>query len=206
VRPNRISARIPLGLPARTFAVVSARPDVVWVGAPQELLRVDPRRNVIGRRIALEHVSYQASGFAIDQQLIYVLRADGALLLRDAETGARVATTRLHSDAFLIGAANGTVVVGTGSDIAALDARSGRTLWRANVGNDRLNYGIVADGSVWLHVTNSDTGRDEVVRFDGGDGRRLGSVTLPEFGVASMATVDDGLWIVSPNGRLMIVR
>jgi sugar lactone lactonase YvrE len=203
---DRVTARIPLGLAARTFAAVDARPGVVWVGSPQELLRVDPRRNTIVRRIALEHASYQASGFADDQQLLYVLRADGVLVLRDATTGAQVATTRLHPDDLLIGAANGAVVVATGGDIDALDARSGRSLWRANVGNDRLNYGMVADGSVWLHVTNNDTGRDEVVRLDGRDGRRLGSVVLPEFGVASMAVVDHGLWVVSPSGRLMIVR
>ncbi len=203
---NRVSARIPLGLGARTFALVSARPGVVWVATPMELLRIDPQRNTIQRRIPLEHARFQANGFAADQHLLYVMRADGVLLLRDSATGARVATTRLQSGDFLMGAANGAVVVATANDIAAVDPRGGRTLWGANLGADRVNDGIVADGSVWIHVTNRDTGRDEIVRVDAADGHRIGSLTLPEFGVASMAAVDDGVWIVSPSGRLMIVR
>ena len=203
---NRVVARIPLGLPARTFAAVAARPGVVWGGSPRELLRIDPRRNAIDRRIPLAHANFQANGFAADQQLLYILRADGRLFLRDATTGAVVATTPLRSDDFLIGGANRAVVIASGSDIDAVDARSGRALWHATLGNDRLNDGLVAGGSVWLHVTNDDTGHDELVRFDGRDGRRLGSVALPEFGIASMAVVDDGVWVVSPNGRLAIVR
>jgi sugar lactone lactonase YvrE len=205
---NRVTARIPLGLGARTFVIVYARAGVVWVPTPQELLRIDPRRDVIDRRIPLEHASFQASGFAADQQLLYIMRADGVLLLRDAATGAPVATTRLDSAGFLMGAANGTVVIATATpnDIAAMDARSGRRLWRADLGADRVNDGIVADGSIWIHATNSDTGRDQLIRLDAGDGHRIGSVALPVFGVASMAAVDDGVWIVSPSGRLMVVR
>jgi streptogramin lyase len=203
---NRVTARIPLGLGARTFVMAYARGGVVWVPTPQELLRIDPRRDVIDRRIPLEHASFQASGFAADQQLLYVLRADGVMLLLNPVTGARVSTTRLHPGGFLMGTANGAVVVATDHDISAVDAHNGRTLWRANLGAGRMNDGIVAHGSVWIHVTNSDTGRDQLVRLEAGNGRRIGAVTLPVFGVASMAAVDDGVWIVSPSGRLMVVR
>jgi streptogramin lyase len=203
---NRVTARIPLGLGARTFVMAYARAGVVWVPTPQELLRIDPRRDVIDRRIPLEHASFQASGFAADQQLLYVLRADGVMLLLNPVTGARVATTRLDPGGFLMGVVNGAVLVATTTDIAAVDAHSGRTLWRATLGARRVNDGIVAHGSVWIHVTNSDTGRDQLVRLDAGNGRRIGSVSLPEFGVASMAAVDDGVWLVTPSGRLMIVR
>src|SRR4051794_29189722 len=143
-RTNRVTARIPLGLAARTFAIVSARPGVVWVASPMELLRIDPRRNVIERRISLEHARFQAIGFAADQQLLYVQRANGVLLLLDAATGARVATTRIHPDGFLMGAVNGAVVGATAKDVVAVDAGSGRTLWRANLGAERVNDGIVA--------------------------------------------------------------
>jgi hypothetical protein len=203
---NRVTARIPLGLGARTFVTVYARPGVVWVPTPLVLLRIDPRREAIDRRIPLEHASFQANGFAADQQRMYVLRADGVLLLLNPVTGAREAATRLQSSGFLMGVANGAAVVATDHGIAAVDARSGRTLWHTNLGALRVNDGIVADGSVWIHVTNGDTGHDEIVRLDAGNGHRIGSATLAVFGVASMAAADHAVWIVTPNGRLVVVR
>jgi PQQ-like domain len=203
---NRVSARIPLGLGPRTFAVVSADRGVVWVATPLELLRIDPRHNAIDRRIALERQGFQAYDFASDDKFLYVLRADRVLLVRDAATGARVRTTRLAFDGFLLGATDGAVLLATGSDAVAVDARSGRTLWRANIGADRANYGLVANGSLWIHATDSDTNRDQLLRLEARDGHLTGSLTLPEFGIAGIAPVGDNVWIVTPNGRVMIVR
>jgi outer membrane protein assembly factor BamB len=203
---NRVSARIPLGLGARAVAVVSAGRDVVWVASPLELLRIDPRHNTIDRRIGLERQSFQAHGFATDQKLLYLLRADRALLVLDAATGARVSSTRLAFDGFLMGAADGTILLAAGTDVVAVDARSGRTLWRTNMGAERVNDGFLANGSLWIHSTNSDTNRDRLLRLDARNGHPTGSFTLPEFGVAGIAAVGDDIWIVSPNGRLMVVR
>jgi outer membrane protein assembly factor BamB len=203
---NRVSATIPLGLGARAVAGVSVVRGVVWVISPLELLRIDARRNTIDRRIGLDRQGFQAHGFASDQNHLYVLRADRALLVLDAATGARVSSTRLPLDGFLLGAVDGTVMVAGGSDVAAVDARSGRAIWHANIGAAQVNYGILDGPRVWLHVTHSNAARDRLVRLDAHDGRVTGSLTLPEFGVAAVAPVGGDVWIVSPNGRLVIAR
>jgi outer membrane protein assembly factor BamB len=203
---NRVSARIPLGLGARAFAAVSADRGAVWVVSPLELLRIDPRRNTIDRRIGLDRQGFQAHGFASDQKHLYVLRTDGVLVVLDAATGARVSGVRLAFEGSLVGAADGAVMLASGSEVAAADARSGRALWHANLGAARVNDGILAGPSLWLHVTNSSTDRDRLVRLDARDGHVTGSLTLPEFGVAGLASVDGDVWIVSPNGRLVIAR
>ena len=203
---NRVSARIALGLGARVIAGVSAERGVVWVPSPLELLRIDPRRNAIDRRIGLEHQGFQANGFATDGTLLYVLRADRVLRTLDATTGAQVSSTRLGFDAFLIGAAHGAVVLADGSDVRAVDARTGRTLWRTNIGAERVNDGVLADGSVWIHATDSNANHDRLLRLDAGDGQMTGSLTLAEFGVAGFVAVAGDAWIVSPNGHLTIAR
>jgi hypothetical protein len=203
---NRVSARIPLGLGARAFAAVSAGRRVVWVASPLELLRIDPRHNRIDRRIGLDRQGFQAHGFATDQNHLYVLRADRVLLVRNAATGAQISSARLALDGLLMGAADGTVTIASGNGVAAVDARNGRTLWRADLGSTRVNDGFVAGPSVWIHITDHDTNRDRLVRLDARDGHVTGSLTLPEFGVAGLAPVDGDVWIISPNGRLTIAR
>jgi hypothetical protein len=204
---NQVSARIPLGLGARAFAaVVSAGRRVVWVATPLELLRIDPRRKAIDRRIGLDRQGFQAQSFASDPHDLYVLRADRVLLVFNPVTGARVASARLALDGVLLGAADGTVTVASGTEVARMEARSGRTLWHANLGATPVNDGFAAGPSVWLHVTDRDTNRDRLVRLDARDGHVTGSLALPEFGVAGLAPVDGDVWIVSPNGRVMIAR
>jgi outer membrane protein assembly factor BamB len=203
---NRVVARIPLGLGARAIAGPAVARGVVWVVSPLELLRIDPRSNTIDRRIGLDHQGYQAHDFASDQDHLYVLRADRVLLTLNAATGARESSAKIARDGFLMGAADGTVAVAGGSEVAAVDARSGRTLWRADLGATRINYGIVAGPNLWIHVTYGVNARDRLVRLDSRDGHVTGSLTLPEFGVASLAQVGDDIWIVSPNGRVVIVR
>jgi outer membrane protein assembly factor BamB len=203
---NRVTARIPLGLGSRAFAAVSVDGGVVWVVSPLELLRIDPRRNTVDRRIALDRRHFQAYGFASDQDHLYVLRADGVLLVRDAVTGTGVSSARIAVAGLLMGAADGVVMVASGADVAAADASSGRTVWRANLGNARVNDGFLAGSSLWLHVTDGGTDRDRLVRLDARSGHVTGSLTLPEFGVAGLAPIGGDVWIVSPNGRLVIAH
>jgi len=203
---NRISARIPLGLGARSYVAVFPGREVMWVITALELIRVDPDRNAIDRRIQLEHESFLARGFATDGNQLYVLRGDEVLLILDAATGATVSTTRLGLEGFLLGATDGTVLLETASGVVAVDARSGRTLWREDTGAERVNDAFVAGGKVWIHATDRDTQRDRLLRLDLRDGSVTGSLTLPEFGVAGMAPVGRDVWVVSPGGRLVAVR
>jgi outer membrane protein assembly factor BamB len=203
---NRVSARIPLGLGARAVAGVYVNRGVVWVASPLELLRIPPRGDAVDRRIGLEHHGFQAQGFAADRRSLYILRSDRVLLTLDAATGARVSSTRLAADGYLMGAADGAVVLARGGEVVAVAAATGRTLWRADVGVEQINYGFVANGSVWIHTTVSDTDRDRLIRLDARNGSTTGALALPEFGVAGFDQVGDDVWIVSPNGRLMIAR
>jgi outer membrane protein assembly factor BamB len=203
---NRVSARIPLRLGARVFAMVRPDNGVVWVVTPRELLRIDPRHNAIDRRIGLEHRGFEAVGYASDQRLLYVLRADDVLFTLDAATGARVSSVRPALDGFLMGVADGEVLFARGSEVVAVDPRSGRVVWRTDIGAERVNDGFVEAGSVWIHVTADGANRDRLLRLDARHGQVTGSVTLPEFGVAGMARVGEDVWIVSPNGRLVVAR
>ena len=203
---DRVTARIGLGLGARAFAAPAVVRGVMWVFTPLELMRIDVRHNAIDRRIGLDRQGYQASGYAFDQRLLYVLRADRVLLAFDAATGARISSTRLPVDGSSIGAADGAVLLTTGSEVVAVNVRSGQILWRADASGERVNGGIVADGSVWIHVTPRNGIRDRVLRLDAHDGRVTGSLTLPDFGVAGATPVGDEIWIVSLNGRLVIAR
>lgn len=203
---NRVSARIPLRLGARWFAAVFPGRGVMWVPTSLELLRVDPDRNAIDRRIELERESFQVRGFVSDGKLLYVLRGDDVLLVLDAATGGRVSTMRLESGGFPIGAADGAVLLDTADGVVAADVPSGRTLWRQEIGAEQVNDALVAGGHLWVHVTDSATHRDRVLRLDLRDGSVTGSLTLPEFGVADIAAVGGDVWIVAPSGRLLVVR
>jgi hypothetical protein len=202
---NRVTARIPLGLGARYFTAAFPGRGVMWVPVMLELLRVDTAGNRIDRRIEFGGVQ-QGRGFVSDRRLLYLLRGDGVLVIRDAATGARMSSTRLRLDGFLLGAADGAVLLATDDGVVAADARSGRTLWREDIGAERVNDAFVADGRLWIHATDRGTNRDRLVRLDVRDGRVTGSLTLPEFGVAGIAPVGDDVWVVSPSGRLVVVR
>ena len=64
----------------------------------------------------------------------------------------------------------------------------------------------VADGTtLWVHGSEAGGGRDRLWRIDALDGRVLGSIDLPGFGAAGMATVGADAWIVTPGGQLIVV-
>jgi hypothetical protein len=200
---DRVVARIPLQLDG--FAILAAGRGYLWMVTPLDLLRVDPRRNVIDRTVHVEHDSFLLNGFASGGARLYASRADGTLLVLDAASGARLATRR-GVDGRLLWAVDGAVLLDRGGSIVALDVRSGRERWRADVRAARINDAFVERGVLWLHVTDRATGRDRLVRVDVGDGDTTGSVTLPQFGFGGGAAVGDDYWVVSSGGRLMIVR
>ena len=87
---------------------------------------------------------------------------------------------------------------------ASLDAESGRVRWTRDLGAERVNYSILADGLLWVQATDRATHRDRLWRIDPHSGRVTGAVTLPAFGAASMAAVGGRIWIVTTGGDLVV--
>lgn len=204
---NKIVARIPVsGVPAGKFAALFEARGYIWLATYTELRRVDPRRNAIDRVVPVESNSYAARGLVTDHERLYVLRGDGVLLVLDGATGARVSSLRLAPDEYPLGAANGALMATHGREVVARDVRTGRTLWRTNVDAQRFNDSFVAGDRLWIQVTDERTNRDREIGIDVRNGHVTGSATLTDFGVAGSAVVGDAVWVVTPGGRLMVVR
>jgi len=89
--------------------------------------------------------------------------------------------------------------------VDAVDARTGRTRWRRDLGAERVNAAVVARHALWLHVTGRGGGADRLVRLDPTSGGRTGALELPRLGAAGMAAVGDRIWVLTPAGRLLVV-
>ena len=206
VDPDRgaVTARTRLGVGARVAVDLMPGRDAVWVVTPGELLRVDARRAVVDRRRSLLHDGFEATGIADGGAQLYVLHADGVLSRLDARSGAPGGTVRTARPGFLLAAAGPTALVAAQGGVDAVDARTGRTRWRRDLGAQRINAAVVARDAVWLHVTGRG-GPDRLVRLDPTSGRRTGALALPRLGAAGLAAVGDHIWVLTPSGRLLVV-
>jgi hypothetical protein len=201
-----VTARIALPPSALSGGGVIPGPGAVWSINPLELLRIDTRRDVVDRRIDLSGDSFQANTVASDGRSLYVGRGDGRVLTFDGRTGARVDSVPSTLQGFLFGARDGVVFAGTADGVAAFEAGSGRTLWTRGLGVRRVNDAVLADGVAWVHGSDGRTGRDRLWRVDAQTGRLRGSVRMPEFGVTGMTVVNDRVWVLSPDGSLVVVE
>jgi streptogramin lyase len=200
----KVTGRLTLRLePGLGFPVLGR--GVVWVVDAVALRRVDPARMAIDRRIRIIKGGFLATGVAFDRNAIYVQRSDGVVTSFDAATGARLGAIRIDPSAHLAAVAGGRLLLATDSGVVAVDAQSGRRAWARELGTSRVN-GVREDGSeVWAQGSDSTTGRDRLWRIGAEDGRVLGSVTLPDFGIEGAVPVGGALWLVAPGGALTIV-
>lgn len=203
---NTVSDRVRLDVPPRSFPLLLAGDGVVWAVTPFEMWRINPRTNAVDRTVPLANGSYQVRGFTRAGDTIYVLRGDGSLRAFDARTGARVRGPWPRLEGQIAGVAGGVAVTGYRSVVTATDLRTGEVRWRTDVGASAGNDGFLAGGSLWLHMTDSDTNRDRLLRIDVGDGKVVGAITLPEFGFGGSDIVGRDYWLLSPSGKLMVIR
>jgi streptogramin lyase len=200
----RVTGKLALTLPEGTGFPVPGR-GAVWVMDAVALRRVDPERMVIDRRVPVIKGGFLANGFAFDHNAIYVQRADGVITSYDAATGARLSAVRVDPSSRLVAAASGRLLLATATGVVAIDPSTGRRAWARELGASRIN-GVRDDGSeVWVQAADATTGRDRLWRISAGDGRVLGSLSLPDFGVEGMAPVGAAMWLVAPGGDLTIV-
>jgi outer membrane protein assembly factor BamB len=203
---NRVTARITLPPPTRSYGGIGVGPGVVWVGNGSELLRVNPRTNTLDKRVSLEHAGQAARGISGDGREFYVLRGDGILVTLDARTGARLAAVRPAVEGLPGIAFGGTVTIGNGSGVAAVDSRTGRLRWRTSLGVSRLNGASFGNGALWIQGTPVSGKRDQLWRLDPRTGRVTSALPLSDFGATGMATTRGLLWIMSPAGVLTRIR
>jgi outer membrane protein assembly factor BamB len=208
-RSDRVTARIPLrtpaGRPFEAWALLAGK-GVVWVGGPGGLLRVDPRTNRVTSQISTAAGGYETAGFGLGGGRLWVAVADGRLLQFDARTGAARIALRspVLGDVLTVG---GRLVVVGGHDIVRLDPRSGRVLWRTNLGT--VYAATAADGRVWVSASSAPAARaegDRLIGLDARTGRVDANVGAGEFGIGGLARVGRRLWMATAGGRIVVVQ
>jgi outer membrane protein assembly factor BamB len=208
-RSDRVSARIALrtpgGAPFEAWALL-AGPGTVWVGGPGGALRVDPRTNRVAQLISTAAGGYETAGFGLGGGHLWVAVSDGRLLRFDARTGAATAQFRspVLGDVLTLGGR--LVVVGT-HEIARMDPRSGRVLWRTSLGT--IYTATAAGGRIWVSASSAPTARaegDRLIALDARTGRVLANVGAGEFGIGGLTAVGPRLWMATAGGRIVIVQ
>jgi virginiamycin B lyase len=199
---NRVVASIRSGGPAPGKVLDGA--GVVWMAYPHVLLRVDLRRNVVTRTVPTSGAGYKALGAVSDGRVLYLTRGDGRLLRYDARTGKRLSAVRASFGGWLMGVAGGTVFVAGDSGVTAVDAATGRSRWTRDLRAQAVNEGTFDGTTVWVHATDRATTRDRLWRIDARTGHVTGSLTLPEFGAASVVAVGKQVWTMSVGGDLQV--
>ena len=100
--------------------------------------------------------------------------------------------------------AGGTVFVAGDSGVTAVDAATGRPRWTRDLRAQSVNGGILDGTTVWVQATDRATPRDRLWRVDARTGHVTGSLTLPEFGAASVVAVGKQVWTMSVGGDLQV--
>jgi sugar lactone lactonase YvrE len=201
---GKVTARLDLG--PEGLGVPIAAGDTVWLVDALRLRHVDPDRMAIDRTLRIERGSFQASGFAVGPDVLYVQTADSRIAAFDGGTGDRVGGVRLQRPGELAAYSAGGLVMTTENGLATIDPETGEPVWTRPLGVERVNGIVVADGTtLWVHGSEADGGRDRLWRIDALDGRVLGSIDLPGFGVAGLAWVGADAWVVTPGGQLIVV-
>ncbi len=199
---NRVVASIPSGGDAPGMVLDGA--GVVWMAYPQALLRVDLRRNAVTRTVPTSPSGFKALGAVSDGRVLYLTRGDGRLLRVDARTGKRLSAVRASFGGWLMGVAGGTVFVAGDSGVTAVDAATGRPRWTRDLRAQSVNNGVLDGTTMWVQATDRATPRDRLWRIDARTGHVTGSLTLPEFGAASVVTVGKQVWTMSTGGDLQV--
>jgi outer membrane protein assembly factor BamB len=200
---NRVVRTIAMGRRSGSVGMAGGAP---WVGGPDGTWRVDVARGTVGPVIPVNHGAFQAVGANTDGRTIYVLRADGSLLRLDGRTGKRLAPIRADAAGPIDAVGDGRLYVALDDAEVALDAATGRQVWRRELGAQSVNNATLDGPTLWVHATDRATNRDRLWRLDARTGTVSGALTLPAFGAPGMTTVGGRPWVISLDGELMEAR
>jgi outer membrane protein assembly factor BamB len=206
---NRVTARVTL--PARqaplvfNIQVVDGRP---WVLTNAGAIELDPATARPRSFVAVDQPAGEPGPIwsIIAGKELWVLTRSSTVDRYDISSGRRVA-----SDPVPVTGAEGVVptqegpLYGLRNGVLALVDESGKEVWRRQVGTTS-NPPFVQGGTVWVHASDMEGGRDRLVELDLASGKPRSSTGLPEFGIMGFTVVGDDLWLSASNGHVMIVR
>lgn len=168
------------------------------VGAPPNLFDIDGRPALgVGDKAGVFHTLDRTSG-----EVLWTTP-----LTKGGPQGGVMASGAFADGRLFVASNKG----GTTADVIALDSRSGREIWRVDVGGHSTGPTTVSNDIVFI---GDDTGR--YTAFDTADGRKLWSVTVPAPAAAGITVAGDtifagfGWWLASappdPQGGLIAYR
>jgi hypothetical protein len=217
---NRVVARIPLRTPAgERFTAWSALVGngVIWVIGPHGALRVDARANRVTGAVKTDASGYEVVSADLLAGDLWMLRSDGRLLRFDARgvrKGVAPAPVPVGS---LVAAGRTFVVVGEETqesdllgwrptrDVVRVDPATGTALCRTRL-DGRMGPATFADGRLWIETADRGRRGDRLVAIDPRSGRTLSTVHVGEFDAVGLARVGAELWMITPGGRVVVVR
>jgi hypothetical protein len=205
---NRITEREPL--PAAQAPIVfdvqidQGRP---WVVTNRGAIGLDP---ATGRPTSF--VRLRGSGnepgplwSTIDSGELWVLTRNGTQDRYDLRSGRRTATDQvpISGAQIVVPTDQGLLYGANGGELVLV--RDGREVWRREMGTT-VAIPLVLGGTVWVHASDTATGRDRMLEVDLRSGRVRSSSGLPQFGISGLTVVGKDLWLSTPNGHVTIVR
>ena len=199
---NRVTARIPLRSPG--FGVLHGG-DALWVWGPDGVVRLEPARGRVLWELRVDQRRGELTGAATHAGGVLALRADGRLVRFD-ERGAREgARAPALAGADLLAVAGSRVIAAAaGGALLAVDAGTGRLLWRRSLGF-RVSTVLESGGVLLTQGAAFRDPGDRVWALDPETGRILASTTVPSFGTTSMTTARGALWIATGAGEVIVV-
>jgi outer membrane protein assembly factor BamB len=205
---NRVVARIalrgPSGRPMIGFGVLADERGV-WVWGPSRALRLEPSSGRVLREFGVGERHGELTGAVLHAGGLLAATADGHLVRFDGLRGTREGARQpALAAAQLQGAAGWRVYAAAAGTLLAVDASTGRLLWRRPLGF-RVSSVLETGGILLAHGAAFHDPGDRVWALDPATGRVLASRTVPSFGTTSMTTVDGALWLATTAGEVIVV-
>ena len=208
----RVTARLKLDLQpqlsARGFTLTTLD-GRLWAGDAWHMLRIDPTGRRIARRVAIDEHGIDAPSVTTDGHNFIVLYTNGTVQTYDGRTGARRSVTRPQAQMSYLAGGERYVIVeldtgGPDFRFIAVDRQKGRPVWQRRVTATVVDQKLVSGRTLWVLGSGASKG-ETLWRIDARTGRVLGTLTLQDPGATGLAAVGNRLWVMTPEGRMVIV-
>jgi outer membrane protein assembly factor BamB len=200
---NRVAARIELPPEMVAFGVLASAKGA-WVWGPSRVLRFDRAGRVL-QEFGTDDRHGELTGAVLHAGGLLAATADGALLrFSDGGRTQVSAPDPALAAKELLTVAGNRVLATAGGTLLAADARTGRPLWRRQLGF-RVSSALDTGGLVLAQGAALRDPGDRVWALDAATGRVLASATVPGFGTTSMTIAGGSLWIASSAGEVIVL-
>jgi hypothetical protein len=207
-RTNTAVRRVPVftpdGVPYETFDVVPSR-HAIWLVGPDVTQRLDPRTLAVRGFVPLSHDGVWPIAWTPTRAGLWVLSADGKLRLYDWRTGrqADAIWSPVPEPSAIVASGDALAVLSSNGDVARVDPRTGRALWRTQLPL-RVGASGAARGLLFVKGADPARPRDLMVEISLSDGRLVSKLSTTEFGSAGgIAAIGDDAWMAAPGGKLI---